>query len=103
MEMNSPIGIDVLDTDRDGIVGKPLDRVDGRAEGHRRREIRLRGRRRARGALRLRRPGDDRQRADHGDRHDSAREAAPGVVLVLTHEQRPAAGSPSRTAASIRS
>ncbi|MEA2739707.1 MAG: xanthine dehydrogenase YagR molybdenum-binding subunit, partial [Acetobacteraceae bacterium] len=29
MEMNTPVGPNVLDVD-DGIVGKPLDRVDGR-------------------------------------------------------------------------
>ena len=30
MEMNSPIGPNVLDNDAQGLVGKPLDRVDGR-------------------------------------------------------------------------
>jgi xanthine dehydrogenase YagR molybdenum-binding subunit len=30
MEMNAPIGQNALDTAADGIVGKPLDRVDGR-------------------------------------------------------------------------
>src|ERR1700694_3295623 len=30
MEMNSPVGSNALDVGADGIVGKPLDRVDGR-------------------------------------------------------------------------
>ena len=30
MEMNSPIGSNALDVGAQGIVGKPLDRVDGR-------------------------------------------------------------------------
>jgi xanthine dehydrogenase YagR molybdenum-binding subunit len=30
MEMNSPIGTNALDVAPQGVVGKPLDRVDGR-------------------------------------------------------------------------
>ena len=30
MEMNSPVGRNVLDDSGEGVVGKPLDRVDGR-------------------------------------------------------------------------
>lgn len=30
MEMNSPIGSNALDVGTQGIIGKPLDRVDGR-------------------------------------------------------------------------
>src|SRR5260370_5353211 len=32
MEMNAPIGPNALDVDAQGIVGKPLDRVDGRLQ-----------------------------------------------------------------------
>lgn len=30
MEMNAPLGPNVLDKDSQGLVGKPFDRVDGR-------------------------------------------------------------------------
>jgi len=30
MEMNTPIGTNALDVEAQGVVGKPLDRVDGR-------------------------------------------------------------------------
>src|SRR5260221_11170705 len=30
MEMNTPVGANALDNDAQGLVGKPLDRVDGR-------------------------------------------------------------------------
>jgi xanthine dehydrogenase YagR molybdenum-binding subunit len=85
MEMNSPVGTTVLDTTPNGIVGQPLDRVDG--------HLKVTG-----GAIyayEVARAPDAlygvlvqatiaRGRITRID--SAAAQAAPGVVLVLTHE-----------------
>jgi hypothetical protein len=53
MEMNSPIGANVLDNDLQGLVGKPLDRVDGRLKVTGGRALFVRGSAGARDDLRL--------------------------------------------------
>src|SRR6202040_4034819 len=88
MEMNSPVGTNVLDAG--GIVGKPIDRVDGR--------LKVTGG--ARYAYEME------QDALYGFVVEAsigkgtirsidtrAAENAPGVVLVLTHRNAPAQGT----------
>src|SRR6478736_4695412 len=88
MEMNSPVGPNALDAE--GVVGKPLDRVDGR--------LKVTGG--ARYAYEMQ------QNALYGfvveasvgkgligSIDTSAAEKAPGVVLVLTHRNAPAQGT----------
>jgi xanthine dehydrogenase YagR molybdenum-binding subunit len=88
MEMNSPVGSNALDAE--GIVGKPLDRVDGR--------LKVTGR--ARYAYEMQQNtlcgfvveasiGKGKIRSID----TRAAEKAPGVVLVLTHRNAPAQGS----------
>jgi xanthine dehydrogenase YagR molybdenum-binding subunit len=90
MEMNSPVGPNALDTAAQGIVGKPLDRIDGR--------LKVTGG--ARYAYEMQ------QNALYGfvveasigkgtirSIDTSAAEKAPGVVLVLTHRSAPEQGS----------
>ncbi|MBW4024546.1 MAG: xanthine dehydrogenase family protein molybdopterin-binding subunit [Proteobacteria bacterium] len=88
MEMNSPIGTTPLDRARDGIVGKPLDRVDGR--------LKVTGG--AKYAYEVAQAPEalygyvvqatiGKGRITAIDK--TAAEAAPGVVLVLTHENAP--------------
>src|ERR1700687_3283283 len=89
MEMNSPVGPNALDTP--GIVGKPLDRVDGR--------LKVTGG--ARYAYEMQQ--DDVLygfvvEASNGKGtirsiDTRAAEKAPGVALVLTHRNAPAQGS----------
>ena len=92
MKMNSPAGTTVLDTTANGIVGQPLDRVDGR--------LKVTGR--ATYANEVARAPDalygvlvqatiGRGRIATID--SAAALAAPGVVLVLTHENAFAQGS----------
>src|SRR3977135_3472985 len=89
MEMNSPIGANALDTQ--GVVGKPLDRVDGR--------LKVTGG--ARYAYETQQEG-----ALYGFVVEAsigkgtvrsidtrAAEQAPGVALVLTHRNAPAQGA----------
>jgi xanthine dehydrogenase YagR molybdenum-binding subunit len=91
MEMNSPIGSNALDVGMQGIVGKPLDRVDGR--------LKVTGG--ARYAFEMQQAG-----AVYGfvveasigkgkirsiDTRDA--EKAPGVILVLTHLNAPQQGT----------
>jgi xanthine dehydrogenase YagR molybdenum-binding subunit len=92
MEMNSPTGTNVLDTTANGIVGQPLDRVDGR--------LKVTG-----GAIyayEVARAPDvlygvlvqatiARGRITNID--SAAAQAAPGVVLVLSHENAPTQGN----------
>src|ERR1700680_827676 len=88
MEMNAPVGSNALDAE--GIVGKPLDRVDGR--------LKVSGG--ARYAYEMR------QDALYGFVVEAsigkgtiksidtrAAEKAPGVALVLTHHNAPAQGT----------
>src|ERR1700704_1504209 len=90
MEMNSPIGSNALDVATQGIVGKPLDRVDGR--------LKVTGG--ARYAYEMQ------QNAAYGFVVEAsigkggirsidtrAAEKAPGVVLVLTHLNAPEQGT----------
>jgi xanthine dehydrogenase YagR molybdenum-binding subunit len=92
MKMNSPVGTTVLDTTPHGLVGQPLDRVDGR--------LKVTGR--ATYAYEVARAPDAlygvlvQATVGHGRiaKIDSAAAlAAPGVVLVLTHENAFAQGS----------
>jgi xanthine dehydrogenase YagR molybdenum-binding subunit len=92
MKMNSPVGTTVLDTTPHGLVGQPLDRVDGR--------LKVTGR--ATYAYEVARAPDAlygvlvQATVGHGriTKIDSAAAlAAPGVVLVLTHENAFAQGS----------
>jgi xanthine dehydrogenase YagR molybdenum-binding subunit len=93
MEMNSPVGSNALDADPQGIVGKPVSRVDGR--------LKVTG-----GA----RYAFETQQADvlYGFVVEAsigkgtirsidtrAAEKAPGVALVLTHRNAPAQGTGS--------
>src|SRR6202011_1002203 len=90
MEMNSPIGSNALDVGTQGIVGKPLDRVDGR--------LKVSGG--ARYAYEMQ------QNALYGFVVEAsigkgkiksidtrAAEKAPGVALVLTHRNAPEQGT----------
>ena len=95
MEMNAPIKSDALDVG--GIVGQPLDRVDGRLKV-------TGGARYAYEYVRVRRPpmvsarSLHRQGTDHLPRHRPGGKA-PGVILVLTYNNAPEAGSKATTTA----
>src|SRR3981081_2617018 len=91
MEMNSPVGSNALDVGADGIVGKPLDRVDGRLK--------------VTGGARYAYEMQQGQNALYGFVVEAsigkgtiksidtrAAEKAPGVVLVLTYRNAPAQG-----------
>jgi xanthine dehydrogenase YagR molybdenum-binding subunit len=90
MEMNSPVGTNALDVGTQGVVGKPLDRVDGR--------LKVTGG--ARYAYEMQ------QNALYGFVVEAsigkgkiksidtrAAEKSPGVVLVLTHRNAPEQGT----------
>src|SRR4030081_845391 len=90
MEMNSPVGTNALDVGTQGVVGKPLDRVDGR--------LKVTGS--ARYAYEIQ------QNALYGFVVEAsigkgkiksidtrAAEKAPGIVLILTHRNAPAQGT----------
>src|SRR5258707_5966601 len=90
MEMNSPVGSNALDVGTDGIVGKPLDRVDGR--------LKVTGG--ARYAYEMQQntlcgfvveASIGKGRIKSID--TAAAERAPGVVLVLTHRNAPKQGT----------
>jgi xanthine dehydrogenase YagR molybdenum-binding subunit len=92
MQMNSPVGTTVLDTTPNGLVGQPLDRVDGR--------LKVTGG--AKYAYEMAPIGQTlygvlvqatiaKGRISAID--SSAAAKAPGVVLVMTHEQAPPQGS----------
>src|SRR3978361_1016839 len=91
MEMNSPVGSNALDVGADGIVGKPLDRVDGRLK--------------VTGGARYAYEMQQGQNTLYGFVVEAsigkgtiksidtrAAEKAPGVVLVLTHRNAPVQG-----------
>src|SRR5258707_3458907 len=92
MEMNTPIGTNALDVGAQGVVGKPLDRVDGR--------LKVTGR--ARYAYEVAQgpavtygyvveASIGKGRIEFID--TGAAERAPGVVLVLTHRNAPRQGT----------
>src|SRR5438445_3919830 len=92
MEMNTPIGTNALDVEAQGVVGKPLDRVDGR--------LKVTGR--ARYAYEVEQgpavPYGFVVQASIGKGRikfidTSSAEQAPGVVLVLTHRNAPEQGT----------
>src|SRR4030081_4076401 len=92
MEMNSPVGSNALDGGADGIVGKPLDRVDGRLK--------------VTGGARYAYEMQQGQNTLYGFVVEAsigkgtiksidtrAAEKAPGVVLVLTYRNAPHQGT----------
>jgi len=91
MDMNHPIGPTPLDGPSDGLVGKPLDRIDGRLK--------------VTGAARYAYETRDLTRPAYGfivtagiakgrilKLDTSAAKASPGVLLVMTHENVPEQG-----------
>ena len=95
MEMNSPSPRNALDENRQGLIGKPIDRVDGR--------LKVMGK--APYAFEVR-EGSGALRAAYGfiveatiakgsiaDIDASAAEKAPGVLLVYTHKNAPKQGA----------
>src|SRR5438045_4440821 len=92
MEMNTPIGANVLEDDVAGVVGKPLDRVDGRLKvtGSARYAYEVQqGQAAAYGFVVEASIGKGRIKAID----TRAAERAPGVVLVLTHRNAPKQGT----------
>src|ERR1700681_864453 len=92
MEMNSPVGSNALDVGADGIVGKPLDRVDGRLK--------------VTGGARYAYEMQQDKNTLYGFVVEAsigkgtiksidtrAAEKAPGVVFVLTHRNAPEQGT----------
>jgi len=93
MEMNTPIGTNALDVDaQNGVVGKPLDRVDGRLKvtggAHYAYEF-SQGPTTTYGYVVQASIGKGRIKSID----TRAAERAPGVVLVLTHRNAPAQGT----------
>src|ERR1700733_12537009 len=93
MEMNSPVGTNALDVGSQGIVGKPLDRVDGRLKvtgGARYAfEMQQGGMQTAYGFVVEASIGYGKIRSID----TSAAEKAPGVILVLTYLNAPPQGT----------
>src|SRR3979409_1363068 len=91
MEMNSPVGSNALDVGADAIVGKPLDRVDGRLKvtGGARYAFEMQQANAAYGFVVEASIGKGRIRSID----TRAAEKAPGVVLVLTHLNAPEQGT----------
>jgi xanthine dehydrogenase YagR molybdenum-binding subunit len=92
MEMNTPVGANALDTDAQGLVGKPLDRVDGRLKvtgGARYAYEMLQGPATTYGYVVEASIGKGRIKFID----TRAAERAPGVLLVLTHRNAPAQGT----------
>jgi xanthine dehydrogenase YagR molybdenum-binding subunit len=91
LEMNSPIGRNALDAGADAIVGKPLDRVDGRLKvtGGARYAFEMQQANAAYGFVVEASIGKGRIRSID----TRAAEKAPGVVLVLTHLNAPEQGT----------
>src|ERR1700687_2638718 len=89
MEMNSPVGSNALDAQ--GIVGKPLDRVDGRLKvtGGARYAYEIQQNNVLYGFVVEASIGNGMIRSID----TRAAEKAPGVVLVLTHHNAPAQGT----------
>src|SRR3954465_14220789 len=92
MEMNTPIGPNALDEKAQGVIGKPLDRVDGRLKvtgGARYAYEVLQGPATTYGYVVEASIGLGRIKSID----TRAAEKAPGVLLVLTHRNAPAQGS----------
>ena len=92
MEMNTPIGSNALDDNAQGVVGKPLDRVDGRLKvtgGARYAYEFQQGPTTTYGYVVEASIGKGRIKSID----TRAAERAPGVVLVLTHRNAPAQGT----------
>jgi xanthine dehydrogenase YagR molybdenum-binding subunit len=92
MEMNTPVGENALDNNAQGLVGKPLDRVDGRLKvtgGARYAYEMLQGPATTYGYVVEASIGKGRIKF----LDTRAAERAPGVVLVLTHRNAPAQGT----------
>src|SRR5271168_5538828 len=91
MEMNAPIGANALDVGARGIVGKPIDRVDGR--------VKVTGG--ARYAYETQQENvlygfvveASIAKGEIRSIDTRAAEKAPGVVLVLTHRNAPTQGA----------
>jgi len=91
MEMNSPVGTNALDNDSQGVVGKPLDRVDGRLKvtgGAKYAFETMQGPQAAYGFVVESSIGKGRIVSID----TSAAERAPGVTLILTHLNAPKQG-----------
>jgi len=92
MEMNSPVGTNALDVGAQGVVGKPLDRVDGRLKvtgGARYAYEMQQGNNTLYGFVVEASIGKGKIKSID----TRAAENAPGVVLVLTHRNAPAQGT----------
>lgn len=92
MEMNTPVGANALDKNAQGLVGKPLDRVDGRLKvtgGARYAYEVLQGPATAYGYVVEASIGKGRIKSID----TRAAELAPGVLLVITHRNAPAQGT----------
>src|ERR1700694_2682808 len=92
MEMNTPVGSNALDVAAQGVVGKPLDRVDGRLKvtgGAVYAYEVQQGPNTAYGYLVEASIGKGKIKSID----TAAAEKAPGVVLVLTHRNAPAQGT----------
>src|SRR5882757_5004015 len=92
MEMNTPLGANALDDDAQGIIGRPLDRVDGRLKvtgGARYAYEVMQGPATTYGYVVQASIGKGRIKSIG----TSAAERAPGVVLVLTHQNAPKQGT----------
>jgi xanthine dehydrogenase YagR molybdenum-binding subunit len=91
MEMNSPVGPNALDVGANGIVGKPLDRADGRLKvtGGARYAYETQQRNTLYGFVVEASIGKGTIKSID----TSAAEKAPGVVLVLTHRNAPEQGT----------
>ena len=92
MEMNTPVGPNALDNDAQGLVGKPLDRVDGRLKvtgGARYAYEVLQGPATTYGYVVQASIGKGRIKSID----TRAAERAPGVLLVVTHRNAPAQGT----------
>src|SRR5882672_5467740 len=92
MEMNTPLGANALDDDAQGVIGRPLDRVDGRLKvtgGARYAYEVLQGPATTYGYVVQASIGKGRIKSID----TRAAERAPGVVLVLTHRNAPKQGT----------
>src|SRR5712672_3902719 len=92
MEMNTPLGANALDDDAQGVIGRPLDRVDGRLKvtgGARYAYEVMQGPTTTYGYVVQASIGKGRIKSID----TRAAERAPGVVLVLTHQNAPEQGT----------
>src|ERR1700739_1708639 len=91
MEMNSLVGPNVLDAEAEGVVGKPLDRVDGRLKvtGGARYAYEMQQANVLYGFVVEASIG----KGTISSIDTRAAQKAPGVVLILTHQNAPAQGT----------